>query len=125
VNDFEVGEQNVAGRFLVGVEAGPSRGTFFVMTTEVKDGRHYYVHLIKDPRFAWLAWTAEMAKFERRITEDDLVEFNAYVGTAFHLGRDDAMPVVTLTERSVERLIGLCEKLSKQEKKAKGKKEQP
>ena len=119
MGDFEVGKQNVAGKFLVGIEASSSMGVYHVMTIEVKDGRHDYVHLIKDSRFAWLAWTAELPKFERRITEDDLVEYNAYVGTAFHLARPDAMPVITLTERSVERLVDLCEKLTKQEKKTK------
>jgi hypothetical protein len=123
VGDFEVGKQNVAGHFLVAVQAGASMGTYQVMTIEAKDGVHYYVHLIRDPRFAWLGWTAEMPKFERRITEDDLVEYNAYVGTAFHVSGAEAMPVITLTERSVGRLIDLCKKLTKQDKKTKWKKE--
>jgi hypothetical protein len=111
VADFEIGV-NKRGRFLVSVQPA-SRGVLQVMVTEVTD-RHYYVDLAKDPRFAWFGWTSEMAKFERKLTEDDLTEYNGYADVLFH---KIAMPLWKLTSHSVDRLCDLCEKLSKDDKK--------
>jgi hypothetical protein len=107
MGDFEIGV-NKRGRFFISVQRA-HKGVFYVLVTEVTD-RHYYVHLVNDPRFAWLAWASELPKFERKLTEDDLVEHNGYVDVLFH---KIAMPLLRLTSHSVQRLCDLCERLSK------------
>ena len=112
---FEIG-MNEEGRFRISVQPSSVRGVYEVLVLEVKSPeRHYYVHLANDPRFAWFSWTAEVGKFERKLSEDDLIEYNGYVDVVFHkIGH----PLFKLTTRSVERLVDLCERLTKAEKKA-------
>jgi hypothetical protein len=107
----EIGQVE-AGDFLVSVQ--PDGPYFAVLVIERKGVTHFYVDLVEDPRFAWFEWTKRVPTFETILTADHLVEYNDRVNTRFHkIGQ----PLQRLTASSVERLIDLCEKLSKGKRK--------
>ena len=101
-----------AGDFVVSVQ--PDGHHFAVLVMERKGSMRFYVDLLNDPRFAWFAWTKKVATFEVVLTPDYLVEYNDRVSTVFH---KIGMPVQRMTTSSVERLLDLCEKITKRGKK--------
>lgn len=87
-----------------------SASFFEVLVSEVKDARHYYVHLQDDPRFAYFGW---MGKFEAKLSDSDLHEHNAYVDAVFvKLGQ----PTWKLHRQSIARLFRRCEDLTREAK---------
>ena len=104
--------QTEAGDFLVSVQ--PWGDHYAVLVLERKDEMTFYVDLVNDPRFDWFGWRNKLANFESYLTQDQLIEYNDRVSTTFH---KIAMPVQKMTSSSVERLLDLCEKVSKRAKK--------
>ena len=85
---------------------------FEVLFLEPKDGMNHYVHLHEDPRFDYFG---HFGKFERLLSDIDLVEHNAYVNARFVSLKQ---PTWKLHRHSISRLVKLCEALTKAAKKS-------
>lgn len=115
VGDFAVSVAPAAGH----EAADPDDCDFFeVLVHEVKfrgsevpGAMPFYVNIAADGRFDWFG---HFGKFERRLTHDDLVEYNACYSALFH---KIAMPTWKLSRHSMKRLFDLCRKASKKAKK--------
>ena len=91
VDEVTYGSHEI-GNFLVSIQSGISetREAYEVPFFEVlvlerqSPTRHSYVSLAEDPRFAWFK---HMALWERKLTSDDLEEYNAHVTSLFHKNR--------------------------------------
>jgi hypothetical protein len=85
---------------------------FEVLVLERKFGTSFYVDIGADQRFDWFG---HLGKFDRRLTHDDLVEYNARCSMVFH---KIAMPTWKLGRYSIKpRLVDLCKAASKKSKK--------
>ncbi len=102
------------GIFLVSVQPWGETRDFAVLVIERKGGMHFYVDLLTDPRFDWFGWSKKVPTFEVQLTADHLLEYNDRLSTIFH---KIAMPVQRMSGSSVDRLLDLCEKVSKVAKK--------
>lgn len=86
---------------------------FEVLVIDVQNPTsHFYVNLHEDPRFAWFK---HLTTFERKLTGDDLTEYNAYVNAIF---TKLAQPTWQLARHSIPRLEKLCLDATKAAKKA-------
>jgi hypothetical protein len=72
-----------------------------------KDGVLYNVHLVEDERFAIFQ---HLTTFQRKLTDEDLVEYNSYTTSVFHRY---IMPTFKLSRRSIVALFEVCHRLSK------------
>lgn len=88
-------------------EAAEDCEFFEVLVHENKRGLVFYVDLARDERFDWFG---HLGKFERRLTHDDLVEYNAVFSSRFH---KIGMPTWKLARHSLKRLETLCKAESK------------
>jgi hypothetical protein len=106
------------GNFLVGIQScvfdtrGADEVEFFEVLVLEQPG-NYYVDLQADPRFLWFD---HFGKFERRLTDVDLVEYNARYSTIFH---KIGMPTWKLGRHSVVALERLCLDATKKAKRGK------
>jgi hypothetical protein len=106
--------ENERGSFLVSVQPWGDGKTFAVHVIDRRDGLHFYVDLATDSRFDWFGWVKLVPVFGVQLTADHLLEYNDRLSTIFH---KIAMPVQRMSGSSVDRLLDLCEKVSKVAKK--------
>lgn len=104
VGDFSIGIAQAMGHE---ADDDDDCDYFEVLVHECRDGLPYYVDIQADLRFDWFG---HYGKFERRLTHDDIVEYNARYSAIFH---KIAMPTWKLSRHSIKRLFDLCKKASK------------
>lgn len=104
VGRFSISLAPVAGREHMNAE---DCEFFEVLVHERKGGIIFYVDLAGDARFDWFG---HLGKFERRLTHDDIAEYNAAFSTRFH---KIGMPTWKLARTSLKRLEALCKAANK------------
>ena len=78
---------------------------FFMVMLAIREDNGYLwnIDLVSDPRFQHFA---HLSTFERKLTNDDLVEYNHHVGSVFHRYH---CPTYKLSRHSISKIWDICQ----------------
>ncbi len=112
IGNFEVGVFQISiNRPVFRKEPTEEMNFFWVLVIQKEP--HFYVDLVEEERFGILK---HLQTFSRKLTEEDLIEYNSHVSSVFH---KIGMPGYLLSRHSIVTLFDSCQTLSKKIKKSK------